>query len=615
MTKKKIILVADTAFIDAQVINQHQLVSVFPREKGDGAFRTSYADLLHRSKLQSEFYSELLPKLMPIFWPYMQEAREQAKHFVRPALVRTTSMFIDRALRVLHRIEQLKDEMIFYAQVEPIEFISLPDDIKQNWHFNQDIIRRISSALNIESFDIFDQPIYPEYPHEHLQKNLLFRPEKSGPKGALIKVMNRFYRYKEKFSNKNAKFQNIGFGPDKFYLAKRGLIGPFGYFQAPLILNLNLSPKNEQLRREILQKLEKVIAEDFKYFFLKLTSQLDSFQMEALAKAFSQLLIDYFPTAHLEGLSSNLQNAKKTLQLNKVSAVIGHDVMTQNGFFVSVAARLAGKEIIGVQHGGHYGYIEDMSLAAQFEYYFYDKFLTWGWDRIDDHLPQCKTIPLPSPKLSEKPLSADYFSHDINQRDILFFSNLFHRFPHISTCGQSRPDFIDEISSSQEQLIQALANEALTISHKPFSMRFVDLYPDHFRRLEQKGGNYYQLLKSVHKGITSEYIKTCKIIIWDQIGSGTLECLTSEVPTMIFWQRIYSHESQDARTLVANLENVGVVHRDPIKMSKEIKLYLKDPKGWMENPERQLAIKAFCQKFALVDEKWDRQWKQWLISN
>ena len=37
--------------------------------------------------------------------------------------------------------------------------------------------------------------------------------------------------------------------------------------------------------------------------------------------------------------------------------------------------------------------------------------ITWGWTRIDDHLPQCETIPLPAPKLSEQPFKANYLKN------------------------------------------------------------------------------------------------------------------------------------------------------------------------------------------------------------
>ena len=152
----------------------------------------------------------------------------------------------------------------------------------------------------------------------------------------------------------------------------------------------------------------------------------------------------------------------------------------------------------------------------------------------------------------------------------------------------------------------------LTISHKPYNMKFLDLYPKHYRRLELAGGPGYQLLKSTHKGLTIKLIKTCRILLYDQIGSGALEAFTSEVPTIVYWKRVYSREVPWARDLVAGLEEYGIVHSDANTLAQEIKLYLADPEAWMNNYGRKQAIKTFCQKFALTDPRWYDKWKEFL---
>ena len=105
---------------------------------------------------------------------------------------------------------------------------------------------------------------------------------------------------------------------------------------------------------------------------------------------------------------------------------------------------------------------------------------------------------------------------------------------------------------------------------------------------------------------------TCRILLWDQIGTGTLECLTSEVPSMIYWKRIYSRESLWAKDLIARLEQNGIIHSSPETLTQEIKRYLGDPESWMNNSSRKQAIKDFCQKFALTDPRWFDKWKEFL---
>ncbi len=617
MSEQKILFVADTAFIDSAKIKKHNLLSVFPRKREDGAYRASLDSLLQRSKLQSAYYDALLPKLVPIFQPYMPAAKKELSHLLRPVLMVITSLFVDRCIRVLHRISQNQDNQVGVVEVQPITEIQTINSIVPNWHFNQEIIQRIMLAMGNEKVKVFDKDEYPEYPDDHVQPNLLFYPQRPGLLNMVDRFLGRFYMFLERFSNNRAKFQNAGFGPDQFYLAKRGLIGPFGIFKAPLEVKIVNSQKDLKLRENLHKSIKSTLRTQFELLFMQLHPRICENELKKLSDAYIQLFIDWFPTIFLEGLSTNLEAVRKNLDVKNIVGVVGHDVISGLGRLISLVARLEGKIVIGVQHSGHYGYIEDLSYMGQVEYSFYDKFITFGWSHIDKHLPQCETIPLPSPKYSERPFAANYLSNmelnSTSQRDVLFLSDNWNRFPSATTCGHPRVDFIDEVMNSQEKLIAAMKDARLSIDHKNYSMKHVDLYPDHFRQLEIIGGANYRLIRSKHKGLTVNLIKTCRILVWDQIGSGTLEVLTSGVPTMVFWDRVKSREGPWAIELIKELERCGVVHNDADQLTKEIRHYLADPEGWMNDMDRKNAIRAFCQKFALTDQRWYVIWRKKLL--
>jgi putative transferase (TIGR04331 family) len=406
---------------------------------------------------------------------------------------------------------------------------------------------------------------------------------------------------------------------DRYYFLTHGLLGPFGFFRKFLKIKLNPGQKDFKLRESLLAEIEGILRPQFELLLSKFNLNLKKMEINQLSQAYVHLFIDWFPIGFLEGLPYNLEQVRHNLNMNKVVGTVGHSMTSHLGYLLSTLTRLAGKTVVGVQHGGHVGYIEDNSAHGYSEYELYDKMITWGWTRIDDHLPHCETIPLPSPKLSEQPFKSDYLknvkSKSTDMRDILFLSNQFHRFPNASTCGQSRVDFIDEISNSQEGLMRAIKDAGLTISHKPFNMKFVDLYPEHFHRLEVAGGSTsYRLLESTHKGLTVKLIKTCRIVLYDQIGTGTLECFTSEVPCMVYWKRIYSRETPWAKDLISALEQYGVIHSDAGSLAKEIKAYLADPGKWMNNSGRKQAIQNFCEIFALTSNDWPKLWRDYLSS-
>ena len=371
------------------------------------------------------------------------------------------------------------------------------------------------------------------------------------------------------------------------------------------------------LREKLLTEITEITKPSFELLLSQMDHSLKKNELSQLGQAYTRLLIDWFPIGFLEGLPSNLKKVRQSLNMDDTIAIIGGSINSDLGYFASAITRSAGKAVIGFQHApGHYGYIENRGDMEQ-EYALYDKFITLGWTRIDANFPQCETIPLPSPKLSEQPFKTNYLkgakSKSKDMYDILFLSNLFHRFPdNFSSCGQARPDFIDETTESQEDLMISIKNAGLTITHKPYSMKFVNLYPEHYRRLAAAGGASYRFLKSTHKGLTVKLIKTCRILLWDQIGCGTMEALTSGVPTIIYWKRIHSREVSWARDLIVALEQNGIVHSDANRLAQEIKTYLSDPEAWMNNEGRRQAIKAFCQKFALTDPRWHEKWKTFL---
>jgi len=613
------LLAADLAFVDTSIIREGVLVPVFPMRKGDGAYRATLDQLLERSRLQSSFVDDVLPLLIAILGEAVPALKQKSGPIVRSVLVTITSLFVDRYLRVVHRLRQL-DERIAVVDVAPINQVQWLGEVSHlsntSWRLNQDIIRRIVVGLGYESVPVLAAQSYPEYPHEYSVPNMLFSPPQGKWTGRLHRVFRRSQSILGAFLNPKTRILSTGFGYDEYYFIRSGLYGSRGLFRrANRPPRLQEGDLNLDLRKNLREKLRPVAKAQLLTLLNKLDPLLDVGTTDMLNEIWLGMLVDWFPLAFLEGLSATLAKVQKGLDLDRVDAIIGADLASDIGVFQCLAARLAGKMIIGVQHSaGQYGYIEDLSGVAHPEYSLYDIMVTLGWSRIDDHLPQCRTLSLPSPRLSEKPLMSDYLRDrsgiPSEKRDILFLSNLFHRFPHISTCGQARVDFIDEIFDSQLELVQTLTEAGLTMDHKPYNKRYIDLYPEHHRQLQRMGGNGYRSIDVAQKGLTVELIKTCRIVLWDQIGSGTVECLTAGVPTIIFWKRIYSREVSWAKGLIDELERCGIVHVEPDELASEIKKFIADPEQWMNDADRIRAVQKFCHSFARTDTQWAAIWKR-----
>ena len=613
------LLVADTAFVQPDRIREWNLVSVFPQISGDGAYRESLDGLLRRSKLQSAYYDELMPRLAPVFEQHSGVHESGGPRLLRLVVVAITTLFVDRCLRVLHRIRQGEVADIAVVEVEPITGIQWLGQLKigcdSNWQLNQDLIQRIAVALGLGTARLLEKHEYPEYPRSYSLKSMLFENVRRDWKWVLRKIISRTQLLLSHIPFPPKKYLAAGFAYEDNYVMVRGLYAPWGIFRRIAYPTLEASTKNQDLRSRLLTAIEPELLPAFDSLIRSIDENILPTESKSLGTALAHIFVDWFPIGFLEGLEKNLQKCSAIVRHRGATTLIGSELIGDAGCVLTASARAAGLKVIGVQHGGgHHGYIEDMSISGQLEYPQYDKTITWGFTRLDPHFPPCIAIPLPSPRYSGKHIKSNYLDTircaKNSMKDVLFLSNLFHRFPIPSTCGQSRPDSIDEITNSQEQLMLALSEAGISVDHKPHNMRSVDLYPDHFGRLEVAGGEGYRLIPSTQKGLDVALVKTCKIVLWDQVGSGTVECFVSDVPTIIYWQRIYSREAPWAKDLITGLERCGVIHSDPVALANEIKTYLSDPDKWMTNPDRINAIRSFCSVFARTDSSWQKAWKR-----
>ncbi|OUR98836.1 hypothetical protein A9Q84_05330 [Halobacteriovorax marinus] len=607
-------LVADTAFIEPKQVEEYNFINVFPMKKGDEAYRASLDEILYRSKLQSKFYKKVEPKLLKIFTKLNPYPAKQNFNFVHFTLVTLTTFFCDRTLRVIERTNQTSKEKLRYLKIKEIDTIEFVSGYTQSWKFNQNLVMRISSSLGIKPITSKNDFVLPENPSLHIQKNLLFLPSSNKVTQYIYRIINKIFSFIQTKMSSHNKIQPMGLH-DSYHFTQKGFYGLFGFFKNPIKLKFTHKIKDFKLRNLLKKEISEHCFEEFREILTQNSPELDKISLDNLTKEFINLFVDWFPTSLLEASENNIKEALSSISSKKIKAVIGNDSYSDQGMFISVAAQRLGKPSIGIQHGGHVGYIEDMAYCGQLEFPLCTKFISWGWNKIEGHFPSCNVVPMPSPKLSQNLLKSDYFSHnDKKQGDIVFYSNLFHRFPHQSMCGHSRVDLIDDIFESLETFIKVSCDAGISIFHKPYSMKSVDLYPDFFNKIQELGGNNYSLVTSKTKGLSIDFLKKYRLIAFDQIGSGTLDCFTSKVPAMIYYKRIYSREVSWARGLYSELEKVGVVHQTPESFAKEVQIYLNSPRKWMEDPQRIRAIENFCSEYAHSSKDWSKEWKFFLKS-
>jgi hypothetical protein len=103
----------------------------------------------------------------------------------------------------------------------------------------------------------------------------------------------------------------------------------------------------------------------------------------------ARFLAQVVPITHLEGrkifFQSGLRIARE-LGATKIYSANGFADSSYVALIAAASKEITGAKIIGIQHGGFYGYCYVHSHAFNTEYQFLDKFVTWGWNNPNSPL-------------------------------------------------------------------------------------------------------------------------------------------------------------------------------------------------------------------------------------
>ena len=614
----KKVLIADTVFVSNATKSSYEFISVFPScdRINDSDFKRGYEALKKRAIIQSGYYDETLKKILPVFLNHCIEGKTKydLEPLIRPTFVCLTSLFLDRAIGILDRLNQQDNQELHVCQVDKYEDFASFDNLNSisSWHWNQYIIYFICSKLGLKPIEIFHQSEYPEIPESKGQKNFLFRPAYANKYLNIVdRMFMRILRLQKKINNPFARFISVGFSGDDYYFLRNGFYGIFGVFRTVKFEPLTC-PRNDKLRSILRGLTEEVLEKNFLSLLNNIgLSSKNAHFLKSLARGYSEFIYEYFPLQNLEGLSRNLRAASDRVQKTKAQYIIGADAVNNSTFFLVAAVKKTKKngQLIGVQHGGHYGYTEAMSVVAELEYAASDKFVTWGWPEFDQTLPKSTAIMLPSPRLS----NIDWLmpkNKKKQERKILFIPNRLNRFPKFTTCGLSRIDFRDKIFSSRLALIESMSEVASFVDIKPHGKNDYEFAKENYLQLEQVAKKNVKIIESTQKGLTVSLIEKYDLIVWDQIGTGTLDCFVAGIPCLVYWDEIYSKPSSYSLSHVNNLRENGLVHSNSDRIAKEISLAFADLNAWMDNESRKAAIKRFVSSHALTDPLWSTVWRK-----
>ncbi|MFA6318787.1 MAG: hypothetical protein WC943_15370, partial [Elusimicrobiota bacterium] len=334
------------------------------------------------------------------------------------------------------------------------------------------------------------------------------------------------------------------------------------------------------------------------------------------ARGLADFAAVHFPTLMLEAGPANVRTCAAVLAPFAPKPLLLSETNTPEPTFMMAAARTLGMEVVGVQYGGHQGYIEHHSPAADGHLPFMDRYVTWGWERMPKPCASVRAVPLPSPWLSERRRcwSAALSGPRARTHDVLLMTNRLYRFPPApSGVSTVLPDQAEEALASIVELVRACAREGLSVLHKPYAG--TPAWTGRcIREAQAAGGSFYHKLDSPDKGMDPETLRSVSCVLWDVPGTGLVECLASDIPSIAYWPRIHSREEAAAEDLFRELESSGLVPRTLPALMAGLMAVKASPEAWLADRARKAAAARFLRAYAWADPDWAVLWRGFLKS-
>lgn len=567
------------------------------------------SEILNLSECLSSIYIEVIDSLSSKSFAKNSLSQDFLKIVFRRPVISITHLFFERLIRLnkLTKNSTLNlavPQKIFYKTPNSLEEIN---ELIKTEEFNNSIISLLGEIWGIKKSK--SEAIKVEYPSNLFTNHLFTTSKRKFSLANIMYVINRLLDRVVFFK----RFPVIG----GFANSEKAFYKHFFYTRYFKKVNDDWAWRpvdiDQKGREEIFNKINIKIKGVHKLLDKYKFSRK---QKDLIIIFYFEFLKSLFPLQLIENLENNYYEAKKSLLPFSKKVIFLSSSPTMRTTFILGVAKDLGYKLVDVQHGGHYGYSKNNFFLLEGELLFYDEFITWGWKILPKHplIKSIQTYPLPSPWLSERKIFWKALRIEKSKSfDILWMPDLIKR--HVGEVqgpATSQRDFVDEISVNMINFIKIASKYNCKIYCKPYNSFSFYVMQKTYASMTNIGKNFFTCDDKFDKGLNYELLEKCKLVLWDQPGTGFLECIACGIPTMVLrFGPCFELEDWCIKDFL-ELEKVGVIHQKPESLLKEMQIFLKNPILWMNCSSRKSIVTKFSKKYALVDEKWWLLWRNYL---
>lgn len=291
----------------------------------------------------------------------------------------------------------------------------------------------------------------------------------------------------------------------------------------------------------------------------------------------------HLPACYLEGYEelSSIPQDQSWPSNPKVILTANADIW-DDVFKIYAAQKVdAGAALVIGQHGGHYG-MTPFSFSEDHQVKISDKWLSWGWSDIT----RPKITPVGNLKSGKKSLKYD------SNGGALMVGGAFPRYSYylyaVPIAGQWLKYF-----ESQKIFINSLPSHVR-------DMLILKLYPTDYGwdQAERYRNAVNEINISGDEETVSQLVKSSRLYISTYNATTYLESLSSNIPTVIFWDPSQWEIKTDAAPYFALLKDVGIFHETPQSAALHVGSVWENIPTWWESEIVQSARTKFCEKYS-----------------
>lgn len=573
-------------------------------------------NLYARSVSEKSVYDTVCLSLVGGFFQNTGISEKNLMRLIRPSIITLTNVFFDRLGRILC-YELRSGEPIFTSEINRCQISTLEEFMElsaRDPKFNQSLVSYLLSQMHYHVEGHLEVKVNPERSQTTPRRgiNRSFTIPGSSVKGAVnfffAKAIRRIHILASKFVSRRIITSGLGFYDLYFYFLGNWWRTFITYSRVSAVeIESTKHCSDKRKRLEIF--LNDALLKQVDKFYQPLLGKSDSVPGDTLVAAYAAFLCEFFPSCFLESLQYNFRNAESRLP-TKVDVFFAHAIGSTDNLLLAAAAAEQGATIVGVQDGAHGGYTANKNYSSEIEHSTCDSFITWGWVDPSSVFGRHKYVPLKNPRYSCIERSSPSVSRaDFLNLRILYCPNVLYRYPCGVMQGHSRLDFAD---FAREDLA-ILASACASLGIKEITVKPYDLLDRYYFKTTGMCSKINEscsikLLENSDKGIGTEVADGFDLIIWDQIGTGTVEQYLAERSNIVFWRKHYSKPSKSFESLHRQMVEQSQICENEDQLRRALEKFVVSERRESLEQSGSGPIQQFLESFGQGGSAWFEEW-------